>query len=327
VTTFKVNSDMNNSNRGKELFLLRSYRSTTNQSPLRRAGTTNTTLGPSRVGTGETTTTQNNPRRFRNAGQACQFLIWEVAYAASAAQHIIKPLKKEVESGSFEYYSDGGRGPQNNPTREGIREVREQEGEDMINIVVSVGTSRKNVTYDPEARIGPHTVKELADEVSDPEAIHEEIQNLEKDYTYYRFNDPGRLDIQFDEWKPRKNQKKGVNYSGYKTVKEINSAFKAWQTESTDDVTNDDLLKACARQIVDVKRKRMFNEEKWERFTMCSHFLCAKCGHSDILYRQEFVDHLKGYHQLSENSREFKKILRSSSHHWKYKPNPVKLEL
>ena len=233
--------------------------------------------------------------------KAQEFEIWQVARAATAAPFYFEPLKIEMARASGHIlFRDGGFSLNNNPTREGTREIEDFHGPNSIGIVVSVGTARKKkeATGSWLRRFFTGMKKELEDmahAITDPEAIHEEMQKAEDEqgFPYYRLNHENGLDIELDQWEPKRKLLR--KDAGSKTITAIRNAFGQWasQTENTNQ------LQGCARQLVECRRKRM-TTAKWERYATGARYRCTfqGCDVEDILDNNRFREHLTRDHEI-----------------------------
>lgn len=250
-----------------------------------------------------------------NHGKAQQFQIWEVARAATAAKFYFEPLKISI-LGSLEniLFEDGGFSVANNPTLLGTQEVEDLYGSDALGIIVSVGTARKDESKKKKSfyKTIPWATKKFAAKATDPEAAHKSMNRKARDvggFEYHRLNDPGKLDIELDEWKPRTTGSNRV--SGSTTLDKIETAFNAWA--AAEEVG--DQLRNCAAALVRCRRSRLKDDDKWERFATGARFTCLsrRCDHGDFVSRKSFREHLLQNHggrpigQGEENSWRYKK--------------------
>ena len=226
-------------------------------------------------------------RRHTNYGDATRLEIAQVARAATAAPFYLEPLVV----GNKTVFTDGGQDTRSNPTDEGIQEVEEQFGDGSLEAVVSIGTAKK-------AKIAKKSFRSrglaLIDLGSNPEAVHERIENRGGSYYYFRFNDVGGLDMDFDDWYPRKKRRFRTTESGAETMKAIEDAWIRWAGKL--DTIN--CLKDCAKVLVDLRRERARDDARWERFATCAEFRCrVRTCPADVFYsRAEFVRHHRQAH-------------------------------
>lgn len=309
--------------------LIRSYNHTRRKKPAHRVGVT------SRTNTGIPTSRNNTDlhQRHMNTGlsnhtrrsdtdqwDAQEFEIWEVARAATAAPFYFEPLKIQFPSSSkYLLFKDGGFGYANNPTKEGIREIEEECGADGMGIVVSVGTARRDDV--PRKRRVLRFIPEvtaMSQLANDPEKNHNEVQGMSQHelypFDYYRLNDPGRLGVQMDEWKPRHRFSKGD--SGSVTIDIIENAFNKWASE----LDNIGALRECATKLVQHRRARVSNRSKWERYATGAKFTCRLLGcnrEDEFLDREQFRDHLGRDHGVDDEEQLEHEIMRSRKS-WRY---------
>ena len=251
--------------------------------------------------------------------KAQEFEIWQVARAATAAPFYFEPLKIEMARTSGHIlFTDGGFSQNNNPTREGIREIGDFHGPNSIGIVVSVGTARKKkeATGSRLRRfftVIKKDVEDMAHEISDPEAIHEEMQRAEDEqgFAYYRLNHENGLDIRLDQWEPKRNFMR--KHAGSKTKKDIRNAFGDWASQTE----NINQFQDCARQLVDCRRKRM-NTAKWERYATGVQYRCRfqGCDIEDILDSNRFREHLSRDHEIQMELLD--QTVKSCKEQWRY---------
>ena len=217
-------------------------------------------------------------------------------------------------------YTDGGLGHTNNPTRTGKQEIEDLHGLTSIGIVVSVGTARKRKEDAKKATFFstiPDSAREFADRATDPESVHDGMQrDYEKyeDFPYYRFNHPGGLQTELDEWKPKRKMSKKKD-AGTRTIADIQHAFDGWAAIPE----NIEQLRKCADALVACRRKRVLNH-KWERFATGSHYECRVrgCDPGDFYERRQFVAHLNDRHGFEGEDLEDE--VSGCRKHWRYQP-------
>ena len=310
--------------RSSELYLIRSYDHSERDSPHPSPRQTIRSSRTNTQATNNSSTVQRRRRRIKasptvNYGKAQQLEVWQVARAATAAKFYFEPLKVEnARTDGFTEFTDGGFGRANNPTKTGKQEIEDLHGRDSVGVVVSVGTARKLKEDAKKANFFstiPASAREFADQATDPEVIHDDIQreyDRHKQFSYYRLNHPGGLQTELDEWKP-KQRMYGKKYGGKKTIQTIETAFTGWAALDE----NIELLKACAKDLVARRRERM-NTGKWERFATGSHYECRlkRCGPGDFYERNQFRAHLIEKHKLERE--ELNDELTSCRRHWRY---------
>ena len=197
-------------------------------------------------------------------------------------------------------FEDGGNGIANNPTEFAKNELQDLYGNDALGIIVSVGTARKDENEKKKSfyKTIIWATKKYAAQATDPEGAHKSMYRKAKDpppgldFLYHRLNDPGKLEIELDEWKPRKAGSNKV--SGSTTLKKIEIAFNAWA--AAEEVG--DQLRKCAADLVNCRRARTKNADRWERFATGARFTCLtrRCDDYDFLSRESFREHLLQKH-------------------------------
>ncbi|MCJ1359612.1 MAG: hypothetical protein MMC33_009614 [Icmadophila ericetorum] len=316
-----------------QLHLIRSYDLELRTSPResrKSTWNTNSMASPSRTNTGQSSasgvtkySSQKNKqknKRTRNYGKAQNYEIWEVARAATAAPFYFRPLVIENGSEKIEFI-DGGFSETNNPTKQGLLDIREEHGKDTINIVVSVGTARCNKA---PGRGRFFRLVEFAEDavekVTNPEAVHEEVADWAGDkvngFTYYRFNEPGALNINLDEWEPKRGlfQKR----PGSKSIKTMDDAFAKWSSKRE---THRD-FEACARALVNCRRERASTcKASWETFATGATFTCRikGCKRRASTNRDEFREHLVQVHGFEDAEIESELEEPQCKTVWKYR--------
>ena len=315
-------------------YLIRSYDHEKRSDPSTSAAPTRqATTITNRTDTGRTDISRlgeggNGARRGKrerdtvNYGKAQQFHIWEVARAATAARFYFEPLKIYMPgSQDCIHFEDGGFSHANNPTTEGTNELEDLYGPNTVGIIVSVGTARKDDSKNEKKSLFmtiPRETKKFAAIATDPEGAHKHMKRHSKrsNLSYYRLNDPGRLDVELDEWEPKRTMFNKT--SGSTTLKNIGAAFALWASDT--DVG--DQLRDCAAALVKCRRSRLKDEDKWERFATGARFTCrarGRCDAADFLSRKSFREHLLLEHEGWANDQsEQEKCKRT----WRYKRAP-----
>jgi predicted acylesterase/phospholipase RssA len=303
------------------LYLIRSYDHDERTTPDPSRGTTRrSTRRTTRSSTGRSRDTPagdySTARRNRNVnyGNAQAFQIWEVARAATAAPFYFEPLRIDTPglSGDHLLFTDGGFNYTNNPTIEGTREIEDLYGSNSIGIVVSVGTARKDVPTNGGGIIGK--MKGIANTAANPEPVHSDMleKSRKEKFHYCRLNDLDRLNVDLDEWKPRR--KLFTNQSGQKTLADIKAAFADWAME----VKTVQMLKTCAEELVVRRRARTEDAAKWERYAIGAQFRCQfkGCEREDFVSRSEFESHLRMDHHMPQ--AELQGEADSCRKYWRY---------
>jgi len=230
----------------------------------------------------------------RNYGRADSLEIWEVARAATAAPMFFKELK--LDNGNTKIiFTDGGMGPTNNPTMEGIQEIKSIHGQSNSNIgiIVNIGTARG--AEKPGARGIVRRFKSFANEATDPEKVVGQVQLHYSDLSYFRLNNPKpKVNIDLDEWKPH-----GLftRNPGEKTLQRIEAEFIHWsgKTQNIKDI------EACAKELVR-RRRRRAQTSLWERYATGTYYVCPydACTTASFHDHGSFDSHLRGTHPDSD---------------------------
>ena len=250
-----------------------------------------------------------------NYGPASNFEIWQIARAATAAPLYFAPLELKIEN-DVAVFEDGGFGQYNNPTYEGIREVKKLHGKSAVGIVVSVGTARAAAKY---GRTTTHRIEMIIHTATDPERVEEQVRaasSKEDGFTYFRLNEPGLLEVPLDEWKPKSGQN-----SGEKTLKAIKDRFLEWHSE------HHDLLSECAHELVRQRRIRAMDRNRWEHFAIGAVYRClggcldVEGCHAKFKDRASFRSHLVGHHNKKEEEIDDQE-LRRCMEPFKYREAP-----
>lgn len=265
------------------------------------------------------------PARKGTNYEAAQGLeIWQVARAATAADFYFKPWIHR-RSPKPMLLTDGGFGPDNNPTERARQEIEDLHDTGSTDVIVSVGTARK---IEPETAKSlftlPQRIRKIVTELTDPEQVHDrmvdmvkkhnESQGSEHPLNYYRLNHPGGLQVELDEWQPRKNKTKTA--SGSRTVTKITNDFNAYLTE--EGIRSE--IKDCAAKLVKRRQARSGTRE-WEHFATVAKYRCCwkGCYLEDFSNDKDLEQHLRTKHSefnpgdLVDECRE----------RWKYQENSV----
>ncbi|KAI9684284.1 MAG: hypothetical protein M1822_005757 [Bathelium mastoideum] len=251
------------------------------------------------------------------SGEAHKWPIWKVALAATAvplyfgtlgADAHVNGMQKKVE------YVDGGLHEDNNPTREGIREV---ESLSSLGTVVSIGTSRGDVY----SRISiKRIIQQHINEGSNPEGVHQAVTRKmrKRRKPYYRFNNPGALSMALDEWKPRGPFTKEP---GSQTRKAIKESFDKWVPENMEN------LRDCAKELVKRRRERSNDYAKWEHFAHATRYWCQvkPCNATAaFIDRDEFLKHFRHEHGNKAPGASEEEIIKEHAQpiQWQYQEAP-----
>ena len=307
-------------------YVIRSYKQINGFSPNQSRESTGlaSPSKPIRTGTGRTTRTSTGlsnqastraPRKSKRKiynGQH-EFRTWQVARAATAAPFFFEPLKLELQTGNYLDFRDGGFGYTNNPTKVGIEEIEGHYGDNSVGVIVSVGTARKDKKpRDTGIFSISSKLRDIASKATDPEKVHNDLEDNTKYHElYYRFNNPGSLDVEMDEWKP-----KGGLFTkqptGSTTIKTMEENFAQWIGEGA----NLDLLRECAEQLVHRRRVRSTDKARWERYATGAEFTCRrKCG-SEWCNRDQFKQHLMSAHNVEPDQLDVE--IRETRTKWRY---------
>ncbi|KAL9625110.1 MAG: hypothetical protein Q9160_000839 [Pyrenula sp. 1 TL-2023] len=188
-------------------------------------------------------------------------------------------------------FIDGGFTHVNNPTTEGRLEIEGLFNNASIGTVVSVGTARKG-------RVSGRGIKQkletMAGLANNPQKVHNDVlaDSNNSSFEYIRLDDPDRLVVEMDEWKP-----KG---SGVRTMEKMGKEFDAW-------LANIDVQEEfwrCAKLLVAHRRNRIAtNRTKWERFATVANYSCRfqQCDRP-FMNRDEYRAHLKSDHYYTDST-------------------------
>lgn len=296
----------------------------------------------------------NKKHKRVNYGEATNFPAWEVARAATAAPFNFPPLEVTLHPRTLSgkpntvEFEDGGFSQANNPTMEGIEEVKELHGNEAVGVVVSIGTSRKR-----GARQGGAIGRALGaiNDLTDPEPVHRHVEKLSEEqprFQYFRLNNAtdSALDIEFDDWRPSqsmgrrairklmKNQFQNSKEPGSTTLQEMEHNFNAWTALNK----NEKYLRNCAFALVRQRRRRIAScsdRGRWERFATGAHYYCAEINcECEFASRDQFVAHVCNDHlyieqnmeedQISEQYERIYECVTNSKRRsqWKYQESP-----
>jgi hypothetical protein len=224
----------------------------------------------------------SNRYKTTNYGSAENIEIWEVARAATAAPMYFTEAEKKSNDGTTKmYFSDGGFGHTNNPSKLGIDEIETLHGKGNIGIVLSVGTARANSKSGGKSIF--KRVKGFADTATDPTIVEGLLQGRD---LYWRLNDSQGINVDLDEWKPNSLFTKSP---GKKTLKKIQREFWRWSSNKN----NTNPLEECARELVRRRRKRSEDGSRWERYATGAQFRCmhGECGSQTFNSRKMYEHH------------------------------------
>ena len=258
----------------------------------------------------------------RNYGEVHPIGIAQAACATAAAPKYFKAVTIPDPNGGNGTIrlTDGAFGPANNPTGEGLKDIREAFRGHCIDTVVSIGTARKNK---PANKSLESWVRAKFNQMTDSELVHNTVHDEsdgENGFHYFRLNAPNTLDVELDEWKPKRDT--AINRSGSITIAKMEQHFHAWAS-NTDNV---ETLRKCADKLVRRRRQRAkMDPAKWERYATGAKFTCpeAECQeqkHVNI-NRDEFQEHLTNKHGIMGEA-ELNKTIKECRTVWRYKPKP-----
>ena len=260
------------------------------------------------------------PRRDINYGPARQFTILEAARAATAAEFFFEKLSMDIDKSSGPtYFTDGGYGFQNNPTKVGIEEIEEKYGINSVGTIISIGTARENIPKKSGFFSLPSKIEHAFSKATDPEVVHRELEAKTHLYLYHRLNNPGTLEVALDEWKPRVglfNKLRRSFKPGSETMTIIHNNFNQWAANPS----NVQMLQGCAQILVQQRIERTHDRAKWERYATCAQYSCPypESDCQTFLQRSDYLTHLEVTHGVgSEDQEAFAKKYRT---HWQYQP-------
>ncbi|KAI9666368.1 MAG: hypothetical protein M1821_004304 [Bathelium mastoideum] len=233
------------------------------------------------------------------AGESHRWQVWEVARAATAADFFFDPFEIEVQDSPEKVaFTDGGLDQNNNPVREAVEEVEDLFGPDALGAVVSVGTARGSK---PSKHKLIAKIKAMIAEKTNPEVNHgwAETRFAALPENYFRLNDPGALDIELDDWRPRKHwYRRSDRAPGSRTFEEIERKFNEWVAQPA----CAGRFRACAVELVRRRRARTKKDAEWEYFATGIKFRCyaGRCNET-FRNRDHFKAHLESKHPTEMN--------------------------
>ena len=215
------------------------------------------------------------------------------------------------------YFTDGGYGFQNNPTKVGIEEIEEKYGIDSVGTIISIGTARENKPTKSGFFSFPSKMEQAFSKATDPEVVHRELEAKAGHYLYFRLNNPGTLEIALDDWKPRVgvfNKLRRSFIPGSETMRIIHNNIYQWAA----DPSNVQKLQRCAEMLVQQRRERTHDRARWERYATCAQYTCPypESDCQAFLQRSDYLTHLEVTHEVESGDQEaFAKRYRT---HWQY---------
>ena len=164
-----------------------SVQASTRSTPFRHPRRTETNITTAST-TGKSKTTDRSARRPTNYGPATDWKIDQIARAATAAELYFPPVEHEEDGKRNEKekvkYTDGGFSDANNPTIQGIEDIRQRWGEHSVGTVVSVGTARHDATVQSQRWSFPGRVRKWADRMTDTQPIHLRVESESEKYGF-----------------------------------------------------------------------------------------------------------------------------------------------
>ena len=225
-----------------------------------------------------------------------QYTIWEVARAATAAPTYFAPMKLVEGTETYLYLASEFRAT--NPSLEGNESVRQASGTEP-RIVVSVGSGVKQLPQRTGVARYIDTVGVTRRMVMNAEKAHQASMNLRLarllDY-YFRLNvEEGIGDIKLSEWRGK---------NGRDTLSLIH--------EKTNDYLHLDSVRKSlvetARALVETRRARASDLDRWERFCHGVEYVCPiiNCDDSGNTHRErrDLRRHLEDVHHTDSSEME-----------------------
>ena len=245
--------------------------------------------------------------------------VYQVATAATAADLYFPAFELGNKS-----YRDGGFGPENNPSEQGLEELQEEWGDRCVQTVVSIGTARGNQNQGKRrlfSHIGVY-VHRWVDSFTDTLPVHQTMEKRagREDFSYYRLNSSlsevpnALLNMALDEWEPRRSRWR-KRASGTKTLAEITMSAQKWFGE----VESRKKLRDCAKELVAQRKQRASHTARWERFAHAAEYRCyLPCDERSSFNKDRFVEHTEAEHQIDREDIE-SQLLHSSRTRWRYR--------
>lgn len=255
-----------------------------------------------------------------NYEKAQDFETWQVARATTAAPFYFEPLKiRSDRTDNYLEFTDGGFGQTNNPVRDARQEIESRYGDDKIVVLVSVGTARgvqeRKKTF---WNIMPRFTRDMASVATDPEVNHrtleQELERYEdKEFSYYRLNNPGSLDIELDEWEPKPKPKNlaTAKPAEKRQLRKLRTRFRNGLHKVMS--TKCSKMRSRAR----CSQKKRMKTVKWERYATGAQYDCrVQACFETFLDQSQFREHLRRDHEW--NNDKIKKSLPSCRKYWRY---------
>jgi hypothetical protein len=245
-------------------------------------------------------------KKQSNPGPANAKFIWQIGRATSAAHTYFEPIM----IGS-DYFSDGGVG-YNNPSEEVYYEVlykeEERRSSNPIDLFLSIGTGADDEEEedDKQNNTRKHRVsrsifkhlsglsKLLTGHATDVETVNERMQRFQfqgdrKMFDYYRWSGGKKLsNLKMDEWKLKTDSKKSTQ-----------EMIEEWVQEYMANPQRQIEVQDVAKALVQRRRRRCADLDKWPRFSHCTRVRCTWCSNNDTAMRNtraELVDHCREAH-------------------------------
>ncbi|KAI0406026.1 acyl transferase/acyl hydrolase/lysophospholipase [Xylaria palmicola] len=219
--------------------------------------------------------------------------------------------QRHLAEGKSPYqFEDAGFSRDNNPCNQLYREVVYNHGEDSTPVLVSIGTARPKDDYVGEGVLT--TIRRGLHQLGNPEEVHEEmLLRSDQDRVYYRLNDDNGIEIEMDEWKPKK--------VGSDTIAKMRTKFDAWLRQDGVGAR----FEACARHLVRLRRGRM-TTPRWERFALGQYFVCLvqncpKDRDNQWLDREDFENHLRREHVEEDYDGDLDAEVQRCQQMWRYR--------
>ncbi|GAW17106.1 hypothetical protein ANO14919_065560 [Xylariales sp. No.14919] len=222
--------------------------------------------------------------------------------------------KPHVPEGKCSYeFQDAGFSTANNPCHELYREIQSHHG-DNVPVLVSIGTARRKESFAGEGAVA--TIRRGFHQLGDPEEVHGlmEGEGVRGTCVYYRLNDEDGVNVDMDEWRPKK--------VGRNTITTMTDKFSEWLQK--DGV--EDKFKECAEHLVRLRRIRM-TTPRWERFALGQYFVCRvqncpKDRDNQWLDRVDFENHLKREHREEDYRGDLESVLNTCRRILEYRSRP-----
>lgn len=201
-----------------------------------------------------------------------------------------------------------------------LHEIQEPSGNGSVDLVVSIGTSRKT---DNSGSGIKQMVKQMVSLSNDPEKVHEDVQGASEvdgvsRFEYYRFNHTD-LEMEMDEWKPQARKwwkPLSSQVSGSETIEKMKASFNAWAAK----IETYREVQSCAEKLVIHRRNRVKDEKRWEQFATGSQYRCRLqgCTAAPFTNKVDCRQHLIDEHEFLPNSRNLHDQVDAHRSMWRY---------